>query len=307
MPPSQPLPPRAAARSRPLLLSRRRLLLSPRLLSCARLPPCRRFFFLRPTGRSSPRRPSLPLRLPSSPPVLPSRSALLSYAALLSTGGLVLLSGPLARCGSDELKRRTRPWAAPPPPPPGSPPASRSPCAASPLLHWCLCRRRPWRWRSPPPAALLVQDPPVRVLCVAGPPCRRPPKGAAPSPVALDPPALLRSSGSGSARERRRLSTMEVREGIGVGGRVDRCRLSVSCIENRVFSLAMMSAGSAAAAVANLNRTGIKHTALPNFCKPLPRFCNLSAASIAAAFLCCVFLAASAVIDVIWLSRHRDG
>uniref|UniRef100_A0A0D3ETJ2 CASP-like protein n=1 Tax=Oryza barthii TaxID=65489 RepID=A0A0D3ETJ2_9ORYZ len=44
-----------------------------------------------------------------------------------------------------------------------------------------------------------------------------------------------------------------------------------------------MSAGSAAAAVANLNRTGIRHTALPNFCKPLPRFCDLSAASIAAA------------------------
>ncbi|KAJ1285194.1 hypothetical protein BS78_03G261500 [Paspalum vaginatum] len=73
---------------------------------------------------------------------------------------------------------------------------------------------------------------------------------------------------------------------------------------DQVFSLAMMSAGSAAAAVSNLNRTGIKHTALPNFCKPLPRFCDLSAASIACAFLCCVFLATSAVIDVIWLSRH---
>ncbi|KAL6845077.1 hypothetical protein ACP4OV_024572 [Aristida adscensionis] len=72
---------------------------------------------------------------------------------------------------------------------------------------------------------------------------------------------------------------------------------------DQVFSLAMMSAGSAAAAVSNLNRTGIRHTALPNLCKPLPRFCNLSAVSIACAFLSCVFLATSAVLDVIWLSR----
>jgi hypothetical protein len=64
----------------------------------------------------------------------------------------------------------------------------------------------------------------------------------------------------------------------------------------------MMSAGSAAAAVSNLNRTGIQHTPLPNFCKPLPHFCNFSAASIAGAFLCCVFLTTSAVIDVIWLA-----
>nr|F2EL82.1 RecName: Full=CASP-like protein 3A1; Short=HvCASPL3A1 [Hordeum vulgare subsp. vulgare]BAK08104.1 predicted protein [Hordeum vulgare subsp. vulgare] len=72
---------------------------------------------------------------------------------------------------------------------------------------------------------------------------------------------------------------------------------------DQVFAYAMLSAGSAAAAVANLNRTGVRHTALPNFCKPLPRFCDLSAASIACAFLGCAFLAASAVIDVIWLSR----
>uniref|UniRef100_A0A0D9V560 CASP-like protein n=1 Tax=Leersia perrieri TaxID=77586 RepID=A0A0D9V560_9ORYZ len=70
---------------------------------------------------------------------------------------------------------------------------------------------------------------------------------------------------------------------------------------DQVFAYAMMSAGSAAAAVANLNRTGIRHTALPNFCKPLPRFCDLSAVSIACAFLSCIFLATSAVIDVVWL------
>ncbi|KAM0861520.1 hypothetical protein ACQ4PT_045838 [Festuca glaucescens] len=70
---------------------------------------------------------------------------------------------------------------------------------------------------------------------------------------------------------------------------------------DQVFAYAMMSGGSAAAAVANLNRTGIQHTALPNFCKPLPRFCDLSAASIACAFVSCSFLATSTIIDVIWL------
>lgn len=72
---------------------------------------------------------------------------------------------------------------------------------------------------------------------------------------------------------------------------------------DQVFAYAMMSAGSAAAAVSNLNRTGIQHTPLPNFCKPLPRFCDLSAASIACAFASCSLLAASAVFDVIWLSN----
>lgn len=72
---------------------------------------------------------------------------------------------------------------------------------------------------------------------------------------------------------------------------------------DQVFAYAMMSAGSAAAAVANLNRTGIRHTALPNFRKPLPRFCDFSAASIVCAFIGCVFLATSALIDVIWLSN----
>jgi hypothetical protein len=71
----------------------------------------------------------------------------------------------------------------------------------------------------------------------------------------------------------------------------------------QIFAYAMLSAGSAAAAVANLNRTGIQHTALPNFCKPLPRFCDLSAASISCAFVTSSLLATSAVIDVIWLSN----
>jgi hypothetical protein len=73
------------------------------------------------------------------------------------------------------------------------------------------------------------------------------------------------------------------------------CRLEV-------FSVAMISAGSAAAVVSNLNRTDIQHTPLPNFCKPLPHFCNFSTASIACAFLSCAFLVTSTVIDVIWLA-----
>ncbi|KAJ6696246.1 NITRATE FORMATE IRON DEHYDROGENASE [Salix koriyanagi] len=38
---------------------------------------------------------------------------------------------------------------------------------------------------------------------------------------------------------------------------------------DQVFAYAMVSAGAAASGVTNLNRTGIHHTALPDFCKPL--------------------------------------
>ncbi|XP_020098449.1 CASP-like protein 3A1 [Ananas comosus] len=72
---------------------------------------------------------------------------------------------------------------------------------------------------------------------------------------------------------------------------------------DQVFAYAMMSAGSAAAGVTNLNRAGIRHTALPNFCKPLHQFCNRMVISITFAFLSCLFLAISAVLDVIWLSK----
>ncbi|KAH1114077.1 hypothetical protein J1N35_007455, partial [Gossypium stocksii] len=59
----------------------------------------------------------------------------------------------------------------------------------------------------------------------------------------------------------------------------------------------MMSAGSAASGVANLNRTGIRHTALPNFCKSLDSFCDHVAVSIAFTFFSCVMYAAAAVQD----------
>ncbi|KAK7349200.1 hypothetical protein VNO77_06378 [Canavalia gladiata] len=73
---------------------------------------------------------------------------------------------------------------------------------------------------------------------------------------------------------------------------------------DQAFAYALMSAGSAASGVTNLNRTGIRHTALPNFCKPLHKFCDHVAISIAFTFISCFLLATSAVQDVIWLSQH---
>ncbi|KAI8017263.1 CASP-like protein 3A1 [Camellia lanceoleosa] len=72
---------------------------------------------------------------------------------------------------------------------------------------------------------------------------------------------------------------------------------------DQAFAYAMMSAGSAASGVTNLNRTGIKHSALPNFCKPLHSFCDRVAVSIAFTFVSCGLLTASIVVDVIWLSK----
>ncbi|KAJ3695108.1 hypothetical protein LUZ60_000485 [Juncus effusus] len=72
---------------------------------------------------------------------------------------------------------------------------------------------------------------------------------------------------------------------------------------DQVFACAMLSAGSAAAGVTNLNRTGIRHSALPDFCKALSRFCDRMAISILFSFLIFGCLATSAVIDVVWLSR----
>ncbi|XP_021911753.1 CASP-like protein 3A2 isoform X1 [Carica papaya] len=73
---------------------------------------------------------------------------------------------------------------------------------------------------------------------------------------------------------------------------------------DQIFACAMISAGSAASGVTNLNRTGIRHTALPNFCKALDNFCDHVAISIAFTFISCVFLMTSAIQDVIWLSKY---
>ncbi|XP_051135870.1 CASP-like protein 3A1 isoform X2 [Andrographis paniculata] len=73
---------------------------------------------------------------------------------------------------------------------------------------------------------------------------------------------------------------------------------------DQIFAYSMMSAGSAASGVTNLNRTGIHHSALPNFCKPLQLFCDRVAVSISFAFLTCFLLAVSVVLDVVWLSKY---
>ncbi|CAI8608105.1 unnamed protein product [Vicia faba] len=73
---------------------------------------------------------------------------------------------------------------------------------------------------------------------------------------------------------------------------------------DQAFAYALMSAGSAASGVTNLNRTGIRHTPLPNLCKPLHMFCDHVAISIAFTFISCFLLATSAVHDVIWLTQH---
>ncbi|KAJ0007532.1 hypothetical protein Pint_29644 [Pistacia integerrima] len=75
---------------------------------------------------------------------------------------------------------------------------------------------------------------------------------------------------------------------------------------DQVFAYAMLSAGSAAASVTNLNRTGIKHTPLPNFCKALYRFCDHIAVSIAFTFFSSLLLAASVIQDVIWLTNTKS-
>ncbi|TXG68887.1 hypothetical protein EZV62_003822 [Acer yangbiense] len=71
---------------------------------------------------------------------------------------------------------------------------------------------------------------------------------------------------------------------------------------DQIFAYAMVSAGSAVSGITNLNRTGINHTALPNFCKALPSFCDHIAVSIAFAFFSFVSFAASSLQIVTWLS-----
>ncbi|KAK1289486.1 hypothetical protein QJS10_CPB18g01105 [Acorus calamus] len=74
---------------------------------------------------------------------------------------------------------------------------------------------------------------------------------------------------------------------------------------DQAFAYMMVSAGSAASGVTNLNRTGIRHSRLPDFCKPLRGFCDRTAIAISFAFLSCVLLAASAILDVLCLLNHH--
>ncbi|XP_057773116.1 CASP-like protein 3A1 [Salvia miltiorrhiza] len=73
---------------------------------------------------------------------------------------------------------------------------------------------------------------------------------------------------------------------------------------DQIFAYAVMSAGSAASGVTNLNRTGIHHSSLPNFCKALHVFCDRVAVSIAFTFFTCFLLAISVVLDVLCLSNY---
>ncbi|XP_045789977.1 CASP-like protein 3A1 [Trifolium pratense] len=73
---------------------------------------------------------------------------------------------------------------------------------------------------------------------------------------------------------------------------------------DQAFAYALMSAGSAASGVTSLNHTGIKLTPLPNFCKPLQKFCDHVAISIVFNFINCFLLATLAIHHVIWLSQH---
>ncbi|KAJ4884827.1 CASP-like protein 3A2 [Raphanus sativus] len=73
-------------------------------------------------------------------------------------------------------------------------------------------------------------------------------------------------------------------------------------IFDQVFSYLIMSAGSAAIGVTNLNKTGIKHTPLPDFCKTLSSFCNHVALSLLLVLLSFIFLASSSLFNVLVLS-----
>ncbi|XP_010545675.1 PREDICTED: CASP-like protein 3A1 [Tarenaya hassleriana] len=72
---------------------------------------------------------------------------------------------------------------------------------------------------------------------------------------------------------------------------------------DQIFGYAMMSGGSAALGVTNMNRTGIRHVPLPDFCKSLDRFCDRVAVSVLFSFLAFLLLSASSFLDVFRLSR----
>lgn len=70
----------------------------------------------------------------------------------------------------------------------------------------------------------------------------------------------------------------------------------------QIFGYLMISAGSAGSGVTNLNKTGIRHTPLPDFCKTLSYFCNHVALSLLLVFLSFIFLASSSLFNVVLLS-----
>ncbi|CAH8358229.1 unnamed protein product [Eruca vesicaria subsp. sativa] len=73
-------------------------------------------------------------------------------------------------------------------------------------------------------------------------------------------------------------------------------------VADQILGYAMVSGGSAALGVTNMNRTGIRHMPLPNFCKSLGFFCDHLAISVFFALFAFLLLAASSVLDVLRLS-----
>ncbi|KAF8062849.1 hypothetical protein N665_1191s0004 [Sinapis alba] len=77
----------------------------------------------------------------------------------------------------------------------------------------------------------------------------------------------------------------------------------VCFLADQILGYAMVSGGSAALGVTNVNRTGIRHMPLPNFCKSLGFFCDHLAISVVFALFAFLLLAASSILDVLHLSR----
>ncbi|CAN8259123.1 unnamed protein product [Cochlearia groenlandica] len=76
-------------------------------------------------------------------------------------------------------------------------------------------------------------------------------------------------------------------------------------LADQIMGYAMVSGGSAALGVTNMNRTGIRHMPLPNFCKSVEYFCDHLAVSVVFALFAFLLLAASSLLDVHRLSRDR--
>ncbi|KFK38982.1 hypothetical protein AALP_AA3G184700 [Arabis alpina] len=76
-------------------------------------------------------------------------------------------------------------------------------------------------------------------------------------------------------------------------------------VADQILGYAMISGGSAALGVTNMNRTGIRHMPLPNFCKSLEFFCDHLAVSVVFALFAFLLLAVSSHLDVLRLLRDR--
>ncbi|VVA97827.1 unnamed protein product [Arabis nemorensis] len=76
-------------------------------------------------------------------------------------------------------------------------------------------------------------------------------------------------------------------------------------VADQMLGYAMISGGSAALGVTNMNRTGIRHMPLPNFCKSLEFFCDHLAISVVFALFAFLLLAVSSLLNVLRLSRDR--